>query len=943
MNVKLLSPSIDLVSFVANAILDDPKEINRNIVVFPGKRPGYFLKKYLAEKLRSSYKAPLIFSMDGFVDYIYEKLGYADQKIGTIDSIAILHKLNEKKNMISACSSSSIITLDEFLPWGFKLFSDLEELCIECVDKKSLEEVKYLVEEKIPPRILDKMLSLSEIYELFYQELSKSGRSTRALRYRRVADEIDRIDFSYYKRVIFAGFFALTKSEKGIFEKMKNLENTLFIFQNGVGIRETLDKLGFAAEEIGEKSSKPEISFFRATDIHGEIFALKDKIQNKELKQSDVIVLPSADSLFPLLHNVLPYVEADFNISLGYPLIRTPIYALIDSLSRIFETYFEGKYFVPDYLKLVLHPYVKNLIFRGASYPTRIIFHTIEEYLLDRNLKFIDLTDLEQDVNILAECLKKFQSPQGAFADITKEEISKHIQEIHNALIRPFETIENIGDFTHKLLEFVSFISQRSPINQHPFSGKFIEAFLEALYSLEESDLKDMHFAELTSYFHFIKNYIRTVTIPFEGTPIKGLQVLGFLEIRNLKFDRVYILDANEGVLPNVRKEDTLLPFAVRKSIGLPTHIDREKIAKYYFDVLINGAKEVSIFYIENGNITKSRFVERLLWDMQKELRQIKLPNHTDVHFRVNFAQREQVEIHKTPEMLVYLRGLTYSSTMLDCYLHCPMQFYYRYVLGLSEKEEIAEDIDRKEVGTIVHDILREFFETKRDKELEILSEDYDKIKEIVEKKFSEEYQSSLSGELYILKHQVHSRMKEILDYHRDNLRGIIIEELEHEICGEFEVSKDLKVAIKGRVDRIDRRGGITYILDYKTGSRANLPDGKFVVEEPRENWAKKLHSLQLPFYIILYRCKNPDKKLSEINSGLLILSQMSISEKALLKDDETKLDRFGQYENAIRTLLREILSEDVPFKPTDDAEKMCTTCPYKTLCGRQWVKKKKY
>jgi len=63
---------------------------------------------------------------------------------------------------------------------------------------------------------------------------------------------------------------------------------------------------------------------------------------------------------------------------------------------------------------------------------------------------------------------------------------------------------------------------------------------------------------------------------------LNGLQILGFLETRNIKFKKVIFLDLNEGVFPNL-SEDYLLPYRIRKILGLPTYHDREKLIYYYF------------------------------------------------------------------------------------------------------------------------------------------------------------------------------------------------------------------------------------------------------------------------------------------------------------------------------------------------------------------------
>jgi inactivated superfamily I helicase len=94
---------------------------------------------------------------------------------------------------------------------------------------------------------------------------------------------------------------------------------------------------------------------------------------------------------------------------------------------------------------------------------------------------------------------------------------------------------------------------------------------------------------------------------------MQGMQVLGVLETRSLAFDRVFILDGNEGVFPVAGTEGSLLTFPVRVALGLPTSCDREEEAAYHFALHAAGAKELHLFSLESGEKERSRFVERLL------------------------------------------------------------------------------------------------------------------------------------------------------------------------------------------------------------------------------------------------------------------------------------------------------------------------------------------
>jgi len=75
----------------------------------------------------------------------------------------------------------------------------------------------------------------------------------------------------------------------------------------------------------------------------------------------------------------------------------------------------------------------------------------------------------------------------------------------------------------------------------------------------------------------------------------------------------------NEDVLPASKRADSLLPFAARRALGLPTYRDNERRAEYYLDTLVRGARRVHMFFVENSDKERSRFVEKALWEKQKQ------------------------------------------------------------------------------------------------------------------------------------------------------------------------------------------------------------------------------------------------------------------------------------------------------------------------------------
>jgi CRISPR/Cas system-associated exonuclease Cas4 (RecB family) len=454
--------------------------------------------------------------------------------------------------------------------------------------------------------------------------------------------------------------------------------------------------------------------------------------------------------------------------------------------------------------------------------------------------------------------------------------------------------------------------------------------------------MKEMVFAERSSYFIFFRKYITTSHTPFMGTPVRGLQVLGFLETRNLAFDRVFVLDANEEVLPDTRRDDTLLPFKAREMLGLPTYMDRDKLTAYYFDSLLGGAKEVHLFFVENDKAEPSRFVEKLLWErQQRDGETTSIPYVTPVQYQVKLTNKLPAPIPKTDEMVSFLRVHRYSATAIDRYLKCPLQFYYATVLGLGPKDEITGDIERGNLGSFVHNVLRRYFLNKRGRPLKNADLAPGEMDSLVEALFEKEYGKESTGALYLLKRQIKSRMADILRrYYLPLLRKGALTILESEESMEVRMEG---FNLRGRLDSVEQRGDKTVIVDFKTGAAENYL--RINIEkldlQKRETWGESIGSLQLPFYLLLYSEKKR-RPIEELNALFLLLGRSRITGEIELPlfDDSSPAEMFAPLKTLIFRLLAEITDPHILFSPAPDIKSACPPCDFKYLCGTPWVVK---
>src|SRR5204863_4991346 len=101
----------------------------------------------------------------------------------------------------------------------------------------------------------------------------------------------------------------------------------------------------------------------------------------------------------------------------------------------------------------------------------------------------------------------------------------------------------------------------------------------------------------LDTFWSLYKETIYSSKIPFSGEPLKGLQVMGFLEARLLDFDNLFILSVNEDTLPASSNHPSFIPYNIRKSFGLPTYEDQQAVSSYHFYRLLQRANKIYLLY----------------------------------------------------------------------------------------------------------------------------------------------------------------------------------------------------------------------------------------------------------------------------------------------------------------------------------------------------------
>ena len=245
-------------------------------------------------------------------------------------------------------------------------------------------------------------------------------------------------------------------------------------------------------------------------------------------------------------------------------------------------------------------------------------------------------------------------------------------------------------------------------------------------------------------------------------------------------------------------------------------------------------------------------------------------------------------------------------------------------MLSVRDNDEESEHNPRV-IGIVFHEILELLYNPYINQTLD----EHKLLKiirniEIVSKKvFLKNKLNFKEGKGLIIFEIIKSAIKKMLKMEiEDILLGAEIEiiELEKKLNCSLELeSFGFPINIKGVIDRIDKRNGITRIVDYKTGSFNSTEIKLKNVDCCFES--KKTKSMQLLFYSLMFLKNNPE--CDRLQVGLICMRDISkglnkLGLKNLEQGYDYNIDKsvISKFEKNLENLITEIFNSKVPFKP---------------------------
>ncbi len=901
-----------------------PEELQDIALVMPSRRSGLHLKTEIAQRIDQHIWAPEIITLDDFLSGLHEQ--------EPIDSISVHFELYTCYKTLFENAGN----FDSFHSWSSQILNDFNEIDRYLLsqkdvfknlkDIKEIESWSFNAEElsEGQKKFLEFWEKLGELYVLFYRHLSQKGFCTHGKIYKDIASSPEKyLGKISHKQIYFIGFNALSKSEQTIFSYLNSLGKAQVFWdidqyymndrlqEAGNFIRGYKNWNSEAFEKVPNNLIQEDKNIFihpASTNLNQVVTAAKILGQKPDFSHHKSALLLADEQLLQPMLNALPESIDRLNITMGYSLRNTLSMELLDTLfeikinSKRFQSSRKNTIYYKDLFKFLEHPLVYQYLETKSIDSEKIVSHFTRF-----NYSFITRQNLAEVSN-----------DQGELFDILFFNGSETIKAL----------IQSISDFLNKV---------RLTLLESEYSTIEVEALYKIISTLNKIEILNQQYGYLETIEGTRKLFGivgKDEKLSFYGEPLEGLQMMGLLESRAIDFENVILLSCNEKFLPGVHAQNSFIPHDLKVYLGLPTKHDREAIFSYYFYRLFHRSKNIHLVY-NNGlpNELDSNEISRYLIQVSNELPQeVKTIEHSFAWSNENRSG----QVEKEPSTLLKIdqfieKGI--SPSALNGYLACPQDFYYKYLLRISEKEALEENIEASTLGDIVHKVLEDLYEAHlpiiTESKVDLMMKDYEAL---TEKQYNEHFPSKnyRYGKNLLQYKMALKSIKEFLTREKKSIKAngpieILGLEMELKTSLEIETEDGVKQAIlKGKADRIDKQNGKIRIIDYKSGfvkpDQVNTSSISKVFD--------KAKACQLLFYTYLYFRNHPDVM---VDSGIISMRNLKAGFiKYELKENRKSVElnemHLAEFELKLIEVIQEMYDSSLPFTHSPDA-KYCMMC----------------
>ena len=943
--------------------------------IFPNRRSGQFFLKYYQEVCTDVSLQPHITTIADFI---------SDNHEATVATpVELIFNLYQA---FCIAAHRTDYPFDKFVHWGNTLISDFNDIDLYLVDAKqiftNIADIKNISTDYLPEELKTELKKyfnirfdhtdsdslwkqrtdsnqnpevqnnfknlwsiLYDVYTIYHQQLDQHQLSYPGKMIRDLVSAFSdgRVELPY-DRYVFVGFNMLSIAEFSLFKAFKKSGKADFFFDNASPAFKNHTNIGqryinaYAKDfespiELEPISEFPHVQVLGIASNIGQTkfaFTLVDKLisDGQAINQMDAldtaIVLPD-EMLFPSLVNSVPSHIKNVNATLGILLRNSDIAFLIRNISKVHKNaYRKGGDVHFSYYK----EFVKSII----SHP--IITSIFPDDVVALN-KLINTSDS----SYISETVFSNTGLKDIFTTITNTEDKAQVL-----------------DFIDRLIKLCQKVVDSNPHSQPSLQSNFCLQYIDILEDTKIL-IKEYGIPMCESSVFFLFDKLTSLyTIPFEGEPLAGIQIMGMLETRNLDFKNLIILSMNERIFPKKHFKNSFIPPNFRRAYGMSTIDEQESISAYYFYRLISRAENVYLLYSTNpekiGSNEYSRFIS-----------QLNLVYGCNIHAR-KIAQQlaptiiPVISVPKTDkimEQLAHYRSdnpqkLYFSASSLKTLMKCPLRFYIKYIERMPDDMDKDPFMDYATFGSIVHDTLKDFYYPEginkgahhRVFKTDIQNFKKNQLEATLIKHINTDYlhnkdeKAPLIGETAITFEALKYYAEQVLDYDFNLLqhdtdffeiyRCEVKKQVELQIgkhCVNFEYIID-------RLDRINNEGPMR-IIDYKTGK------DNVAFQQIDSLFKSNTAIMQLFLYCNAYEAETHDVTMG-LTPIIYKIKEMNATgikyNKQLVENYDLNGELNREFMAKLGDIINDLFDPNTSFKQKPD-ENTCKYCKFIDICRR--------
>lgn len=891
--------------------------------VFPNRRSSLFFRKYLGEHLSKPMFSPALTTINSLFAQI--------SGLKVADKISLLTDLYKEYNVSS---------FDEFVFWGDIILNDFDDIDKYLVDAEKLfRNIKdlhdldggyeFLSDEQVKAiksfwstfnkysggskerEFISLWDSLYGIYTRFKAGLEAKGEAYEGMIYRSVAEDVKcRRELPEalkgYRKIVFVGLNALNECEKTLLTYLKKEGVADFYWD-------------FYGEEITDEANKS--SLFMKENIlrYPSTYPLPDgqngiNLAEREIKVIGVpsavgqakylqqilpgldpfatsVVLPDENLLFPVLNSIPEEID-EINVTMGYSLKNSQVASFMGHIAPLWKKSKEingvTHFYHANAIALLGHKFIQDM--EGVGEKAR----EIRRRMIESNMIFVPATLFEGD-DLIGLIFRQ----------------------------RP----ESMADYQIALLEELQ-------KGLEPLDKEFVLGYFKCINRLKGFNLsiKD------ETWFKLLAQLVSAISIPFNGEPLSGLQIMGPLETRALDFENVIILSCNEGKFPSKSVSNSFVPYNLRKGFGLPNYEFQDSISAYHFYRSIYRAKRVFLLYDTrtegvNRSGEVSRFVKQLKYHHRANL------TESVVTYKIESTPSGNIKVEKSDEIIAKLLEHNFSASSLNTYLDCPLKFYFQAVEKIKEEDEVTEQVEASVFGTMFHEVMQKIYEPYCG---EIISvELIDKwmkseamIQELIRNAFANEMKiKNIEGKNKIVEALILRYVLKTLEQDRKKAPFVFTSVEERCFVKATLPGTGAQVKFFGIIDRRDGVDENDRIVDYKTGGYSiDWKEVGDMFDPPADK--RGYTALQMMFYLYLLDMKGLVKDVDKAVMAVCSLKDLFGTSRGLPSFGITRADYDLFVERLYDLVENSILNKEIPFEAKGEG-KTCEYCPYSVVCNK--------